>query len=108
MKKLILLISAFFALACSFSVAADNAGVQTLEQKHGASWPKSPDGFVTKNQCMQCHGDYAKLAEKTASLVPNPHKSHLGNVNCEDCHKPDQAKPVLMCNECHNFTLQKK
>ena len=61
---------------------------KTLGQIHGAMWPKSKDGYVTKYQCMQCHGDYDKLAKQTADLVPNPHHSHLGQVNCEDCHKP--------------------
>ena len=64
-------------------------------------------GHVTKYQCMQCHGDYDKLAKQTADLVPNPHHSHLGQVNCEDCHKANLSKPVLMCNQCHNFTIRK-
>ena len=33
--------------------------------------------------------------------------SHLGQVNCEDCHKANLSKPVLMCNQCHNFTIRK-
>ena len=72
-----------------------------------AAEAKTLDGYVTKYQCMQCHGDYDKLGQQTANLVPNPHKSHLGQVNCEDCHKANQSKPVLMCNECHNFTIKK-
>ena len=44
---------------------------------------------------------------KLADLVPNPHHSHLGQVNCEDCHKANLSKPVLMCNQCHNFTIRK-
>lgn len=88
--------------------AAPTATPKTLEQVHGAMWPKSVDGYVTKYQCMKCHGDYEKLGQQTADLVPNPHKSHLGQVNCEDCHKPNLAKPVLMCNECHQFKIHKK
>ena len=59
------------------------------------------------NDLVQCHGDYDKLAKQTADLVPNPHHSHLGQVNCEDCHKANLSKPVLMCNQCHNFTIRK-
>ena len=50
---------------------------------------------------------YDKLAKQTADLVPNPHHSHLGQVNCEDCHKANLSKPVLICNQCHNFTIRK-
>lgn len=117
MKKTILaLAAAVFGSALGLSVyAADPAApapasaapAKTLEQMHGAMWPKSKDGFVTKYQCMQCHGDYEKLAKQTSDLVPNPHQSHLGQVNCEDCHKPNLSKPELMCNQCHNFTIRK-
>ena len=50
------------------------------------------------------------LAEKTKNLEPNPHKSHLGAVNCVECHKADKPskQPELMCNSCHNFTLKTK
>ena len=95
----------FSASFCAFA-AAPAAPAKTLEI-HGAAWPKSVDGNVTKNQCMKCHGDYEKLGAQTADLVPNPHKSHLGAVNCEDCHKATLSKPVLMCNQCHNFTIRK-
>ncbi len=105
MKK-ILLASIAFAIGSCMSVTFA-AGEKTLEQVHGNMWPKSVDGYVTKYQCMKCHGDYEKLGEQTSDLVPNPHKSHMGQVNCEDCHKPNLAKPVLMCNQCHNFTIKK-
>lgn len=105
MKKLLIAALALTIGSCmSVTLAAE---AKTLEQAHGAMWPKSQNGYVTKYQCMQCHGDYDKLGQQTANLVPNPHKSHLGQVNCEDCHKANQSKPVLMCNECHNFTIKK-
>ena len=115
MKKTLLAIASL-AITSAFSLsvyAADApaapaaAQPKTLEQVHGAMWPKSVDGYVTKYQCMKCHGDYEKLGQMTSDLSPNPHKSHLGQVNCEDCHKPNLAKPVLMCNQCHNFTIRK-
>lgn len=114
-KSLLVLASAVFGMSVGLSVyaaapaaTAPAAQPKTLEQIHGAMWPKSVDGYVTKYQCMKCHGDYEKLAQQTSDLVPNPHHSHLGQVNCEDCHKPNLAKPVLMCNQCHNFTIHKK
>lgn len=80
---------------------------KTLKDKHGAAWPISKSGYVTKSQCLVCHGPYEKLAQKTQNLSPNPHNSHLGQVNCEDCHIADATKTNLMCNQCHNFKLKK-
>lgn len=59
---------------------------------------------VKKDVCKQCHS-YEALAKQTAKDEPNPHYSHLGDVNCTDCHKGHQ-KSELMCNQCHQFSLQ--
>lgn len=97
--------SALAALTLSFSAGA----AQTLEQLHQGSWPVSKDGFATKGQCMKCHGDYPALVKKTArDSGINPHYSHLGEVNCVECHKPGQEKPELMCNQCHKFEAAPK
>ena len=96
------------SVSLSFAAGAAAAAEQTLAQKHQGMWPKSENGFVTKNQCLKCHVSYEDLAKKTANLEPNPHDNHMGKVNCEDCHKANQAKPELMCNSCHNFTLKEK
>ena len=48
------------------------------------------------------------IAKATAKIEPNPHFSHLGEVNCQECHVGAKAKPELMCNSCHNFTLREK
>ncbi len=108
MKKTIfaLTLSLGLAMAATSSFAAE----QTLAQKHGAMWPKSENGFVTKDQCLKCHGPYEKLGQTTANLEPNPHFNHMGAVNCEDCHKANGpvAKPELMCNSCHQFTIKEK
>ncbi|WP_165657647.1 cytochrome c3 family protein, partial [Sutterella wadsworthensis] len=42
---------------------------------------------------------------QTAKVEPNPHYSHLGDVNCTDCHK-GHKKSELMCNSCHQFDLK--
>ena len=92
------------ALMSSVSLAAD----KTLMERHGNAWPKSADGLVTKTQCMKCHGSYEDLGKKTENLKPNPHYTHLGEVNCEECHKANQSKPSLMCDSCHRFTVTRK
>lgn len=54
--------------------------------------------------CFRCHGSYAELAKKTEPLVEklgrNPHKSHMGEVDCYECHKVHQAS-TFACAECH-------
>ncbi len=106
MKKVFALFAAA-VIGASLSMGAA-AAEKTLAERHAGNWPQSVNGYVTKDQCKACHGDYAKLAAATAKLEPNPHRNHLGDVNCVECHKPDQAKPVLMCNQCHKFTLREK
>lgn len=57
--------------------------------------------------CLECHGSYADLAEATNpenndELEANPHESHLGEVDCGDCHSAHKVSEA-MCHECHNF-----
>lgn len=104
-KALAVLAAVAFGLSLSMSAGAAD---KTLAEIHGSAWPKSMNGYVVKEQCKACHGDYSKLAKMTENLDPNPHHSHLGDVNCTDCHKPDQEKPQLVCNQCHKFTIREK
>ena len=106
MKKILsIALAAAMGLAMSLNAAAAD---KTLAERHAGVWPKSTDGFVTKGQCLKCHGSYDALAQKTASLEPNPHKSHMGAVNCEECHRADAARPAMMCNQCHKFEVKAK
>lgn len=109
MKKIAMILGTLLSSASfrAFSTAPATPA-KTLQKIHGAVWPKSVDGKITKYQCMKWHGDCEKLAAQTADLVPNSHKSHLGAVNCEDSHKANLSKLVLTCNECHNFTIKKE
>ncbi len=55
---------------------------------------------VEMKQCFQCHGSYAKVAEKTKDLKPNPHDSHAVDLECNLCHvghKPFEN----YCGTCH-------
>ncbi|MFU0842652.1 MAG: Cytochrom-c3-2 domain-containing protein [Burkholderia sp.] len=98
------------AVALAFGMGSASAAEKTLKELHGATFPNTESGWAVKDQCLKCHGPYDKLAEKTKNVVPNPHYSHLGKVECVECHKPDAPanKPELMCNSCHNFKLQVK
>ena len=50
--------------------------------------------------CLRCHGDYALMAERTAEVIPNPHFSHLGKVDCRVCHKMHKES-INYCFDCH-------
>lgn len=79
------ILSCCFAAAVattSFAVAADApAQNPTLSQMHGSMWPKQDGKWAVKDQCLKCHGSFDKLAEQTKDVVPNPHYSHLGEVD---------------------------
>ena len=70
---------------------------------HGKQLPK--DDFTVENaRCLDCHGSLEKLAEKTANPdfpKRNPHKSHLGDVDCTVCHKAHRESKVY-CLGCHS------
>lgn len=101
-KTITMALVATLGLGLAFGACAAE---KTLAEVHGGQLP-AETGWATKGQCLQCHQSYDALAEKTKNLEPNPHKSHLGAVNCVECHKADKPskQPELMCN----FTLKTK
>ncbi len=102
MKQLISCLLFAFTVTSAYA----QADAQSIAMRHGPMWPESVNGFVTKNQCLQCHGPYQALAQKTERKdAINPHDSHLGEVNCVECHQPQTAQPALMCNSCHKFAV---
>jgi Cytochrome c3 len=61
------------------------------------------ESAVENTQCLGCHGPLEGLIDKTAPKdFPdrNPHKSHLGEINCTVCHS-GHAKSKVYCLECH-------
>lgn len=105
---------AVFGTAASGAFAADTApladrhaqmGVK-CEQCHGTK-SVAPGSRPSNEACFACHKDYATLAQRTEKLNPNPHKTHLGNVRCADCHS-GHGQSRLMCNDCHKFDLKVK
>ena len=65
---------------------------------HNAMPPKAPEQAV----CLKCHVSYAAVAKKTAKMKPNPHDSHMGRVDCVQCHSMHD-KSRFMCQDCHAF-----
>ncbi len=71
---------------------------------HGKKTVVDDNESVVNNKCIECHGSLEKIAEKSKHEV-NPHKSHLGNINCTVCHH-GHTTSWTYCLNCHNFDLK--
>lgn len=113
-KIIIMLIS--LLLACSPAFSADQAPKNTflsgIHKKnqiscadcHGKSFTVDDSETVLNKNCVECHGTFEKLASKSKEHI-NPHKSHLGEINCTTCHKGHVASKAY-CNYCHSFSMK--
>ena len=61
-----------------------------------------PKGEPAMEACLKCHGPYEKLAAKGEKLEHNPHASHLGELECFNCHHGHKPS-VDYCARCHTF-----
>lgn len=53
--------------------------------------------------CTKCHTNMDEIIAKTdMGNGINPHNSHLGTLNCADCHKM-HMKSDAVCRQCHDF-----
>ena len=68
------------------------------QQCHKTTPMKAP----AQSTCLACHGSYDKLAKATAKSKPNPHDSHMGRVDCSECHSMHKTSR-FMCRDCHAF-----
>ena len=88
-----------------------SGGAETfLADRHGAAGidcagchkESPPKAAPDTKACLGCHGPYDKLSEKTATLEVNPHASHLGDLDCANCHHGHKTS-VDYCGRCHTF-----
>lgn len=58
-----------------------------------------------KEWCLRCHehGSYQEISERTKDMQPNPHSSHLGELECRACHRMHQPSQ-LYCTHCMQQT----
>lgn len=110
MKPLhLVLLAAVLALNGAMGLAGD----RTLPEKHTKAKLTCYDchhqdqpekAAVADDSCVQCHGDFAAMAEYTRKLPVNPHgarqKGHPGPFTCTECHRQHKP-PVVKCLECH-------
>ncbi len=81
----------------------------TCSSCHGSASPKLED-TLDNARCLSCHGPMDRLAARSAPgdfPERNPHKSHLGEINCTVCHKAHAASETY-CLQCHpKFQIKK-
>jgi DNA-directed RNA polymerase subunit RPC12/RpoP len=80
----------------------------TCKGCHGNTIPIS-EATIENDRCLSCHGGLEQLTAKTSPLEfpdRNPHKSHLGEINCTVCHHAHRESEVY-CLGCHK-TFQMK
>jgi fumarate reductase flavoprotein subunit len=89
---------------------ADAAGLRTrgihneknvsCKDCHKVEQPKEPPASTA---CLECHGPYEKVAQRTRALHVNPHDSHMGPVDCLKCHSVHDQPEAFEgpCVECH-------
>lgn len=112
MRRFVLLFAASvqLLLAATFLPLAEAAGFReqgvhhdqrvTCKDCHKVEKPKDAPSYKA---CLECHGPYEKMAERTKKLEINPHDSHLGPIECLQCHgvhEPLELQQVP-CLECH-------
>lgn len=105
-RKLILLLSSVFVC-----ISANSSQAKNLAERHADRYTNctachkdgNPSNHPTSQDCFKCHGGYAQIIKKTASLDTNPHDTHLGEIECTSCHS-GHAKPKLICTQYHGLT----
>jgi len=83
---------------------------------HGKKTTVDDNEAVVNKKCIECHGSLDKLAlvqkpyeedqpSGSGEHGVNPHKSHLGNINCTTCHYGHTASWTY-CLSCHSFEMK--
>lgn len=70
---------------------------------HGDERVRDDNETQLNRSCVKCHGDLREMAEATEAPI-NPHRSHLGNINCTTCHA-GHVPSLAYCLNCHSFTM---
>jgi fumarate reductase flavoprotein subunit len=71
---------------------------------HGQDLIPDDSETILNQQCISCHGSLNEVAGKNQAHI-NPHKAHLGEINCTACHSGHVASRSY-CQNCHNFDMK--
>ncbi len=90
-----------------FSVDANGqACAQCHDTAVGENGSIALGDFDVIDYCLTCH-DEEDIVEETAEWhgdeKVNPHESHLGTIDCGNCHKIHGEKETMYCDECHDW-----
>ena len=58
---------------------------------------------AVNQSCIGCHGDLDAVGVKAKGHI-NPHKSHLGQINCTACHS-GHSRSQAYCLKCHTYDM---
>lgn len=61
---------------------------------------EKPVAAASVQACLDCHGGYDKVAQRTKGQHVNPHDSHLGRMDCLKCHRV-HGPSEFVCLQCH-------
>jgi fumarate reductase flavoprotein subunit len=95
------------AAAVTSVVLADLHAAKKLacDSCHGAGATVVDDNEQPVNSnCIKCHGALSEVAKKATGHI-NPHKAHLGEINCTTCHHGHVASKAY-CLNCHDFMMK--
>jgi hypothetical protein len=62
------------------------------------------EAFCLRSGCHEGITSTEELATVTASLVRNPHESHMPNMACDQCHQVHEQSE-MMCYQCHTDSV---
>lgn len=88
------------------NLAKAHVGKATCADCHGSAKKVVVDDSeaAVNAKCINCHGTLAELGKNSHEEV-NPHKSHLGEINCTACHHGHTASWAY-CMNCHAFDMK--
>jgi len=58
---------------------------------------------AVNQSCIGCHGNLDAVGAKAKGPI-NPHKAHLGQVNCTTCHS-GHSRSQAYCLKCHTYDM---
>ena len=89
----------------SFLAGAHNQKGISCQMCHTTDKVSDSETEINK-QCVMCHEPNALVKKTEKPHQPNPHKSHLGDVQCTACQS-GHTPSVAYCTNCHDFPSMK-